>query len=399
MKYKYIAVDINNNKIKGCISADNSIDLLKQLKREKLYCLNYYVRKENRENSILNKISYKDIAIFCKYMNVSLKSGMGFVKSLEIVIYRVTNRHIKKSLKSVKHRIEGGESFSQALKQFPYIYPKLLINMIRLGEETGNLQKVFLNMEKYYKDKSRLKKKFITSLIYPTTVLFMGIAIQLFFMTTILPTFINQFNLNKQSLPMITQIYLLLSNGITNNKLKILLIIAIVSFLIYIAKDKSKFSNRFSKYILKVPFIGKCFMKKSKECFVSNMDLLMKSGLNVVESLKYSIDNIGNIYIKEKMNSALFRIFQGNSFSKSLKETELFEEFFIETIAVGEESGKLIDSFSMLKNILEEEIESILDKLLAITQPLTIIIIGILIGTLIIAMLLPMLNMIEVINT
>ncbi|WP_162130905.1 type II secretion system F family protein [Clostridium senegalense] len=331
-------------------------------------------------------------------MSISLKSGMNFVEVINLVIYRINNKQIKKSLTIIKSDVESGESFNKAMKKFSNLYPKLLINMIKLGEETGNLEKVFKNMERYYENKYKLKRKFIASLMYPTIVLSLGLVIQIFFMTSILPAFINQFNLDKESLPNITKFYILISKYLTVNKFKVIIFLFISIFIIYILKNKIYISKKVSKSLFKIPIAGNLMMKSFRENFSSNMDLLMTSGLNVVESLEYTINNIGNIYLKDEMNVAMSKIFQGNNCAQSLMDTNFFPQFFIEVISIGEASGTLNESFKTLKEILSEELEEFLDKIIVITQPLTIVIVGVLITTLIVAMLMPMLNMIEFIN-
>ncbi|WP_061994848.1 type II secretion system F family protein [Clostridium sp. ATCC 25772] len=398
MKYKYFAVDKNRNNISGYETAENSIELLKYLKKNNLYCIKFYKIKDSKLKKIFCKVSYKDISMFCKYMSISLKSGMNFVEIINLVIYRINNKQIKKSLTIIKNEVESGESFNQAMKKFSNLYPKLLVNMIKLGEETGNLEKVFENMEKYYESKYKLKRKFVSSLIYPIIVLSLGLVIQIFFMTSILPTFINQFNLDKGSLPNITKFYIVISKYLKVNKVKVIIVLFMIMFVMYILKNKIYVNKKVSKNLFKIPVVGNLMMKTFRENFSSNMNLLMRSGLNVVESLEYTIDNIGNIYLKEKMNLAMLKIFQGNNCAQSLMETSFFPQFFIEVIAIGEASGTLNESFKTLEDILGEELEEFLDKTIVITQPLTIIIVGILITTLIVAMLMPMLNMIEFIN-
>lgn len=398
MKYKYFAVDKKGNNIVGYETAENSINLLKSLKKNNLYCIKFYKINDSRLKKIFCKVSYKDIAMFCKYMSISLKSGMNFVEVINLVIYRINNKQIKKSLTIIKSDVESGESFNKAMKKFSNLYPKLLINMIKLGEETGNLEKVFKNMERYYENKYKLKRKFIASLMYPTIVLSLGLVIQIFFMTSILPAFINQFNLDKESLPNITKFYILISKYLTVNKFKVIIFLFISIFIIYILKNKIYISKKVSKSLFKIPIAGNLMMKSFRENFSSNMDLLMTSGLNVVESLEYTINNIGNIYLKDEMNVAMSKIFQGNNCAQSLMDTNFFPQFFIEVISIGEASGTLNESFKTLKEILSEELEEFLDKIIVITQPLTIVIVGVLITTLIVAMLMPMLNMIEFIN-
>ena len=123
--------------------------------------------------------------------------------------------------------------------------------------------------------------------------------------------------------------------------------------------------------------------------------MLLNSGINLVESYDITTSTISNKYIKKILYEGLNKLITGETLSNSLKSTEIFEKFFIEVVAIGEEGGRLNESFNTLKDILTEDMESFLVKVTEITQPTIIVIVGILITTMIVAMLIPMLNMIE----
>lgn len=394
MKYRFVAKDINNNTVRGYEFGENNIDFLRKLKNKKLFCIKYFEVKDLPINFI-TLVSYKDIAMFCKHMALALKSGMNFIDVLNLLIYKTSNKSLKKSLKEIKHDVERGNSLYNAMKNYPKIYPKLLINMVRLGQESGNLDEVFNNMHDYYLSRYKIKKKIVSSLIYPSIVLVLGIIVQLFFMTRLLPQFVSQFEIGNANLPNITMFYLRISNFLIGHKLILLLLFFIIGVTLILKSSLILKNKVISKLIINIPLVRKIIIKRFQESFSSNMYLLIQSGINLVKVYDIAISCIDNNYLKEKLNNSLKILKLGNSLSNSINSAGVFPDFYINIISIGEESGNLNQSFRTLKDILEDEINDFLDKLVSITQPIAIILVGLLIGSAIVAMLLPMFTLLE----
>lgn len=394
MKYRFVAKDLNNNTVKGYEFGDSNIEFLRKLKKQGLFCIKYFEVKDLSINHI-SFVSYKDIAMFCKHMALSIKSGMNFIDVLNLLIYRTSNNSLKKSLKGIKDDVEKGSSLYNAMKNYPKIYPKLLINMVRLGQESGNLDEVFNNMHDYYLSRYKIKKKITSSLIYPSIVLILGIIVQLFFMTRLLPQFISQFEVGNSNLPSITTFYLKVSNFLIGHRLILLTIFFIVGIILILKSNSISKSNFISKFIINIPFARNIIIKRFQESFSSNMYLLIQSGINLVKVYEIAISCIDNNYLRDRLNNSL-KIFKlGNSLSNSISSTEIFPKFYTNIISIGEESGNLKQSFKTLKDILEDEINDFLEKLVSITQPTAIVLVGLLVGSAIVAMLLPMFTLLE----
>lgn len=394
MKYRFIAKDIDNNTVRGYEFGENNIDFLRKLKNKRLFCIKYSEVKDLPIN-LITLVSYKDIAMFCKHMAISLKSGMNFIDVINLLIYKTSNKSLKKSLREIKQDIERGNSLYNAMKNYPKIYPKLLINMVRLGQESGNLDEVFNNMHDYYLSRYKIKKKITSSLIYPLIILILGVVVQLFFMTRLLPQFISQFEIGSDNLPGITMFYLKFSNFLIAHKLMLLIMLFIIGIGLIIKSNSILRNKAVSKFIINIPLVRRFITKRFQESFSSNMYLLIQSGINLVKVYEIAISCTDNSYIKEKLSNSLKVLKLGNSLSSSLSSVDIFPEFYINIVSIGEESGNLKHSFKTLKDILEDEINDFLEKLVSITQPAAIILVGALVGSAIIAMLLPMFTLLE----
>ncbi|GAA0121342.1 MAG: type II secretion system F family protein [Clostridium argentinense] len=394
MKYRFIAKDLNNNTIRGYEFGENNIELLRKLKKKKLFCIKYFEVKDLPIEKF-SLVSYKDIAMFCKHMSLSIKSGMNFIDILNLLIYKTSNKSLKGSLNEIKNDVKNGNSLYDSMKNYPKIYPKLLINMVRLGQESGNLDEIFTNLHDYYLSRYKIKKKITSSLIYPLIILILGVVVQLFFMTRLLPQFISQFEVGSGELPGITMFYLKFSNFLIAHKFLLLMMFLVIGIVLIIKSSSILKNKAVSKLIIKIPLVRNFITKRFQESFSSNMYLLLESGINLVKVYEIAISCTNNSYIKEKLSNSLKVLKLGNSLSRSLSTVEIFPESYINIISIGEESGNLKQSFKTLKDILEDEINDFLEKLISITQPAAIILVGLLVGTAIIAMLMPMFTLLE----
>lgn len=396
MKYKYLGIDFSGNKVSGIEHASSPVELLKRLKSKKIFCIKIKKYCTIDFQKYINFVSYKDISMFCKNMSLSLKSGMNFIDVLNLVKDRSSNKYIKNSLVYVIGSLKNGENFYNSISAYSNIYPNMLLGLINLGEKSGNLLRIFENMYKYYLNRYKLQKKVISSLIYPFIIFILGIFLQIFFMINILPVFINQFNITLNELPKLTLFYLNLSNFIISNKY-IIYLTFIVTILLSLSYKYFVYNNyNFSKIVLKIPIIRDIILKSFRESFCSNMCILLESGIGIYKSYEISIESMNNKYLKNIFNDSLKHLKMGNSLGETLRCTKLFPKSFIDIISVGEEGNKVEESFNTLQYMLNYELNELLDKATSVVQPLTICIIGILVGLIILAMILPMLNMMEV---
>ncbi|MEG0772921.1 type II secretion system F family protein [Clostridium sp.] len=393
MQFKYRATTIEGKYKNGKKKAKNYEELIINLRKENLFCISYETERINIFNKALSFISSKDLALFCKYMNTSLKAGMNICDILNLISLQFNNKILSTCLIEARVSIENGYSLNEALDSFPKIFPVFLRRMVYLGEETGKLQDIFLNLESYYQFQYKRNKKIINSLVYPSLVFIFSVTIGVFMITKILPKFVSQLANLGGELPNITKLYLNIGNFLNLYGIIVLPIIIItLGFIYYILKSFFIIED-ISFIILKIPFVKSIVKRIFYTKFSYSMYILTSSGIGIISSLNIIVNYEKSSYFKNKLMKCAHVIERGESIHRALNYIGIFPKFFITMIGIGEENGTLEEMLKTSSEIFEEELNSALDKGSTLIEPILILLLGSFIGTIIIAIMIPILNL------
>ena len=271
-------------------------------------------------------------------------------------------------------------------------FPKLLCDMVASGELSGNIDEVFFSMENFYEREGRIKSKIKTASIYPSMMVFVGIAMLIFFNLFIFKELGSLFS-DMESLPLPTKILLGFMNFLNNNFLFILLgMFALVIIFIYAVKHE-KAAYFIDRFKLRMPVLGEFRTHMITARFSRSMALFLKSAvpmLSIMDSLKLLVDNK---YVAAKIEDMKSELINGRSISNSLDIQQLFEPIVVQMIRVGEETGKLEESLENLAGIYDKKIETEVSKMMAMVEPMFTLVIGVTLAILIVAIAGPIMNM------
>ncbi|OFI07575.1 type II secretion system protein F [Clostridium acetireducens DSM 10703] len=393
--YKYKAKNLKGEILKGCIHCENEKELLFLIKQKGYFCLQS--SKLIKFNIDIRKPNKKDIFIMCRQFYIILSSGLSIWKALDIISIKCKNKYIKYSLKNIKEDIIKGYKFYNSIKKFDYIYPEFLIEMIGIGEESGNIEKIFKDLSEYYENMYKIELKFKNSMIYPSIVCFVSIFVIAFLMIKILPQFVDILSTLGGNLPKSTYRLMCIFEFI-KGKLFLLtfILILIIMFFKFLRKNKDlKTFTILDNFKLKIPLIKNLYKKIVLLKFSKSMNLLIKSGFSIIKSLYISSNIVNNVYISDSIKNAIYNIEKGFSLSDALKSTNIFDDLFVSMIIVGEESGKLEEIFLNVSFIYENDIKENLKILSSFIEPVLIIILSVIIGTITISLIMPILNIMD----
>lgn len=343
----------------------------------------------------MNKISERDLIEFTKELSILLESNIPIVKALEIL--KVENKKMTRIIEDMITNLNKGNFLSSSLEEHPKIFSDFYINIIKLGEETGSLDFVLLNLANYLNKKYLVKNKIKKSLIYPTILSISMILVVSFMMLSIFPMFNDLYENNSVDLPRSTLLLIMLSTIIIDHKLVIFsVVIIVVMIMIYLTRSKRR-----PVYIdyrkLKNPFYRTINLNNYIVQISLLLDLLLKSGISLVESLELIINTLENKYLKSQLQISLRKIKDGNYLSDSLKETGVFPERYINTLKVGEEIGDLEKALRLILDSYEYKIDSQLELLNIMIEPVLIIIMSIIIGFIVVSLVSPAVNLVNII--
>lgn len=389
-QYKYIAYDIKGRKYRGKKEFLNENEFRKFLKSKKMILIQFEILKKNK------KISRGDILSFTRELKIMLESRISIIETLKILEEQYENSKLGEVISDIKKDILNGSSIGEAFKKYRNIFGNFYIDLLYLGEISGkiteNLGRISINLEL----EDKIRKKMIEALFYPCIVIVFSVIVIMFLMIYVLPNFVSMFNESETELPFITLILIKVSNNIHYISL---LFICICILIIYIKKKiKSKMRSRYDKFIMKIPLYSNIMVKNIIIRFSKNMSLMMESGMLITEILEHMKESFDNTLVKKDIEDMKYSIISGNRVAEALKQMEIYPDRYQKMVAIGEESGDLVDMFHKISQLCQEELESYTGKILLLMEPVMIVILGLILGTVIIAIYLPIFNLSDIIK-
>jgi type IV pilus assembly protein PilC len=273
-------------------------------------------------------------------------------------------------------------------------FSSFFINMVKAGEVSGNLDKIFNNLSDYYDKENKLKSKIINMLIYPIILTITSVVITLFIIIFIIPNFQKIFDSNGVQAPTYTKIIINISTFIRDNLFYLLIILAIISIFIY---HKIKNDKHLRETLFNISHIGELIKVIVSLKFSRSLYILLSSGVQIIEALEISSDILESEYIKERMEISIEYVNRGNSIGNSLELSNIFPALFISMIKIGEESGRLESILNVINKYYENELDLKIEKFMSYVQPTIIIFLGLIIGVIVISMVMPMFDIINAI--
>ncbi|GAB6075076.1 type II secretion system F family protein [Nautilia lithotrophica] len=394
MVFKYEGFDKTGKKIKGKVESDNIENAKEKLKD--LYLTDIKPIKKINFDISFSKVPKKELIKTFNTLGLYLKSSIPLVSALNLTKNQSENQKIIKFLDFLQKSVKEGKSLHSSLELQKIIkLPKYITNTIKVGEESGKLDIVLIEIAKFLKDEDKLTSKTSQALIYPFFIIIVAIFTVSFMLTAVVPKIVKVFENLHQDLPTITKIVISSGNFIKNNFLLIILFITIISLIFYLFYIKNyKFKLYIHKLLLKLPIIKNIIIAKELGRFSYLTSTLVNSGVNYINAVNLAVNTIQNEAIKEKFEKALNDVVEGKKLSISLKKAGFdYDISFLQAIALAEETSQIDVVLKNLSEIYFEDNEARINTLLSLIEPTLIIIVGGTIGFIVAAMLLPMFSM------
>jgi len=344
------------------------------------------------------KVGLQDLVVFTRQLATMLDAGLAMVQSLQALAEQTTNKVMRDVIKDVCSRVEGGDSFSEALVKHPKVFNRLYVCMVAAGERGGLLAEILSRLATYLENTARLRKKVKSAMMYPTAVTIIAIGITIFLLVKVVPVFGEVYKGFGQKLPGPTLFLITLSNTVREYLLYILpaMVGLVYGWLAYI---KTKPGREFwDRTRIKLPIFGVIAHKICLARFARTMASLVRSGVPILEVLQIVQNTVGNVVMEKAVKVAAGDIERGEGISSALSKHPVFPTMIIRMITAGEQTGKLEQMLERISNFLDEEIETTLSGLTSLIEPLLIVFLGITVGGIAICMFLPIFKMSELIS-
>jgi len=398
--YQYEAKTLEGLAVKGKMEGTDEESITISLRKKNYFpvSIKEYNASQNIDLNKIRKVPVKDIAVFCRELSFSISAGMGILKALEIVINETENSKLKKILNSAFEELQKGKALSEALGAHKDI-PEMLVHMIKVGEESGELDKVMERMADYYEKESLLNQKIKQALTYPILICIFALGVVIMLVTVILPKFIATIDsFGGGKLPLPTRIVLGISNAIRTQGILIGVVIIILIEAIRTFNRSKSGKETVDKLKLNMPIFGKINKKILTAKFARTFGTLMASSVPLIQSMNICSQVVGNKIATGVLLSAQENIRKGESIAEALGERNLFPSMLTQMIKIGEESGKLDVVLEKTAEYYDKEVDKATTQLTTLMEPMIIIVLAVLVGFTILSVVMPMFGMYDAVN-
>ncbi|MGO9202875.1 MAG: type II secretion system F family protein [Limisphaerales bacterium] len=344
------------------------------------------------------RVPAMDMVIFTRQLATMIDAGLAMVQSLQALAEQTTNKVMRDVIRDVCSRVEGGDSFSEALQKHPKVFSRLFICMVAAGERGGLLAEILARLATYLENAARIRKKVKSAMMYPTVVTVVAILITGFLLVKVVPVFADVFSAFGSKLPAPTQ-YLINTSNIVRNYIALIILCAgglAYGWFHFIKTPVGRFFWVYRR--IKLPVFGPIAHKICLARFTRTLASLVRSGVPILEVLQIVSQTVGNAVMEKAIKTAGVDIERGESISAALGKHPVFPTMIIRMVTAGEQTGKIDNMLERISDFLDEEIETTLAGLMSLIEPILIVFLGIVIGGMVICMFLPIFKISTVIN-
>lgn len=387
-KFSYQATDINGKIVRGQEAAEDYQDLQQKLKERNLYVTQYRDLGANDAVDVKYKFKTKEVSFISRQLASMTSAGLSLVRALYILQDQQQNKKAKRVLLDIYEEVQKGKAFSEVLETKPGVFPDLFVSMVAAGESSGTLDQILVRVSDHFANANKTNNKIKSAMVYPIILLVLALAVVVLMFTMILPTFASM--MDPDDMSALTKGMMAFSDSLIHYWYVYVIVILAIVFAVWFGKRVPAIKLKADELILRIPKVGKLLATIYTGRFARNMSNLYAAGLQMVDCIEKSVSVLGNSYVSKRFEEVVDNIKLGESMSKAVEKTGIFEGMFTSIIYVGEESGTLDTILSKAADYYEEEGDTAITKLVGMLEPVMIIIMGVAIG-LILAAIFPML--------
>ncbi|CAN2047467.1 Type II secretion system F family protein [Candidatus Magnetomoraceae bacterium gMMP-13] len=397
--YYYKAIDKTGKVVKGIRFAATDDELSLQLKRTGLMVLDYKITKSNKlaslfDPSLIGSVTRVELIEFSNNMGVMLKAGVPLIKGLNELREDLENKYFKKILGNVIRDTEGGMHLYEALARQPKVFPKLFVDVVEIGENTGRLDMVFFDLVKHFKRIHDMIQNVKKAMIYPCFILAALILAAIVFLAVVFPSIFTLLEEFDVPLPLVTKIIIAVSDVLQTSW--VLIIIGFVGFIILFSLLRK---NKITRYYidwceLNIPYIKGLFIQIRMAFFARYLSMLLSAGVDILKSLDLSIQSINNLVLKKILSRSKQQVIEGSLLSETFRGIRFIPNMVTRMIAIGEEAGNMPEQMEYVADRYNEELERKISMALTLMEPIMIFFLAGFGLTLVMAVILPIYNMV-----
>ncbi len=397
--FSYVAREAGSGKeIRSSLDAQNEQAAVAALLNRNLLVMSIQEKIGKKGKTAGGTVALADLVVFTRQLATMIDAGLAMVQSLQALAEQATNKIMRDTIKDICTRIEGGDSFSDALSKHPKTFNKLYVCMVGAGERGGLLSEILSRLATYLENTARLRKKVKSAMMYPTAVTIIAIGITIFLLVKVVPVFGEVYSGFGSKLPAPTQALIDLSDFVKSYLLYLMVAAggAIYAWFSWLKTAKGR--EFWDKTRIALPIFGVIAHKICLARFTRTFASLIRSGVPILEVLQIVSNTVGNVVMEKAIRASASDIEKGEGISAALGKHPVFPTMIIRMVTAGEQTGKIENMLERISDFLDEEIETTLSGLTSLIEPILIVFLGVTVGGIAICMFLPIFKMSELVS-
>ncbi len=338
------------------------------------------------------RVKLEQFIVFNQQLVTLIRAGLPILTSLDLLSKRQRNPYFKSLLQNVQERVKGGQLLSESFEA-QGVFPKIYTTTLMAGEKSGNLEEVLSRFIAFQRVSLAVRKKLLTSLVYPTLLIILVICMLAYMFTVVIPKFAELYaNFNAQ-LPATTRFMLTLGVGAQRYAIIFFPALIIVALVLWRWSRTDSGSEWFDRLRLRSPVLGEIWLKYQVAMFARTMSTLLAGGLPLVPALETASDSMQSRLIAHAVGASSERVRGGHPLSRSLEETRVFPPLSVEMIEVGESTGALPAMLNSVAEFFEEDVQMALTASLALIEPIILLFMGLVVAFVLVSLYLPIFSL------
>lgn len=398
-KYKFKARNADNKTLRGILVAKDADELREIIANYDYFLIKYKkVPQSSQMFGFLEKLKIDDLTLFCRQFSFMIGAGIELDDALANLRDNTRSRKLRKILVDIYHHLMEGNSLAESFALFPKTFPRFFINMIAIGEASGNMDFVLKRLADYYESDAKTKKEIKRSTFYPKILLVLTGGLLMGISVFMMPVFNDLFRQFEADLPPLT---VTVNNVTTFVRINILMILAgmMMAFIAFYIFKQTKWGRKLFDYLsLNLPVVRDVTVYGTTVRFANGFGVLIESGGKIIDSLEIIGRLLGNAIVEEKFKLVASEIKRGKPIAQSIEMIDLFPSMLIEMLRVGEESDSISQGLDKTATYFDDQVNAAVARMTAMIGPLFVLVIGGMILVVLLSIFGPMMGIMETIG-
>lgn len=392
-KYLFEAKTANGKDTRGEVEALNEAEARVKLRAQRMIpmrvVLSQGAKKAQSVGFFAPKVKPKDLQIMTRQLATLLVSGIPILQALDTLSTGGRSPALSEALKKVGEAVSNGKRFGDSLGEHPSVFNRFYVNMVRAGEESGNIDQILSKLAGYIEKSVKLTGKVKGALMYPAVILAIAAVVVSGLLIFVIPKFQALFSSFGGELPALTRIVIQMSDALVAYWYIIFGVIGAIFFGVksYIATEDGK--KMFDSIAIDLPLFGDLIKKSAVAKFTGTLSILLNSGVGIMEAMDIAAKTVGNYVIERAIMRARDAITEGKSLTVPLAKEKYIPHMVTQMIGVGEQTGTLDQMLGRIADFYEDEVDVAVGALTSVIEPLMMVLLGSIVAFIVIAMYLP----------